>query len=243
MSKYRKAGKVYAFGWDQLHDTLEWHADNSKLNGTELRVLIKMVTGADYNTAEYCESQGVMASRMGVVRHAVTDAVARLCEVGAVKLLHRGSGQMPSTYGIVAKRTHTDTRPQFDDSPEYLAARDAYNSVTTTGLGLTGEPQEATTDDAAALVAGAPPIVAPAPRSEVSAAASSVVAKHAAARANRAWHKEFMALVRANSDPLAGFATAAAWKNNGHPEPAATRAEMEAWKNAPDSERLPEDYS
>lgn len=91
-------------------EILKWHSVYSELNGTEARVLMYMVTSANYKTGLFIGSQMELAEALSTSKQSVNKAIAELKKNEAILETKAGTGRMPATYRI---RTAEDLNTLF----------------------------------------------------------------------------------------------------------------------------------
>jgi|DEB19_MinimDraft_3_1074340.scaffolds.fasta_scaffold50067_2 biotin operon repressor len=104
-------------------EILRWHALYSDLNGTEAKVLMLMITNANYKTGVFIGSQMEIAELIGASKQSVNKAIAELQNMEAIVETKLGKGRMPSAYKI---RTNDDLDVLFRKTEKNQAREEWY---------------------------------------------------------------------------------------------------------------------
>ena len=100
---------------------MAWHARNTKMNGTEAKVLMLILTDANYKTSEYHASYDDIAEAIMCSVSAVKKAIKSLIASNAIFEKKSGSGRSPSIYKLRTEKAlkiifNVDfINPEFDE--------------------------------------------------------------------------------------------------------------------------------
>lgn len=96
--------------YKQTVDTIKFHALYSDLNGAESKIIMLMLSSANYKTGIYSGSYGEIAQVLGIAKTTVSKAIAGLIEKQAIAISGMPSGRSESSYRL---RTADDLYEYF----------------------------------------------------------------------------------------------------------------------------------